>query len=612
MEELRESISISFRRPHAKSPFAASASRIMISMLERLLAITRLKSLYKNIQTCSDEFLFSEKTLAMLNCSYQVEPDALNNIPKEGPCLLTANHPFGGIDGLILISVLSKVRRDFRILANNMLWSVTELRPFLIPVDLFSGNERRKRNFSPMMQAVKWLKGGGLLGVFPAGEVSHLHVSKRRIQDPVWNSSVARMVHLSRSPVVPAYFAGRNSNFFQIAGLIHPRLRTAMLPRELIKEHRRLPVLKIGRPIPYRKMASMQDPYELTNYLRFRTYILGLGIVSAPTRPCGCTCDPLERQTPLPFRFENESIVRELQNLPLQNMLLQSSAMQVFVANAALIPRCLNEIGRLREISFRAAGEGTGKALDLDRFDQTYLHLVLFNHEKKEIVGAYRLGPTDVLLPRYGVRGLYTSTLFCYPEEFVERIGPALELGRSFIRPEYQRSPSALFLLWKGIGQFISFHPHYKTLFGPVSISDSYLACSKHLIARFLELNCSFHPLSGMVRPRRPFKSKGFRHLDRDISRFSSNDIEEISSWVSEMENDRKGLPILLKHYIKLGGRILSLSVDPSLGNVIDGLIIVDLASADSKVLERYMGKSAFNMYRKFQQEGNHTLRLAA
>jgi len=167
-------------------------------------------------------------------------------------------------------------------------------------------------------------------------------------------------------------------------------------------------------------------------------------------------------------------------------------------------------------------------------------------------------------------------------------------------------------LLWKGIGQFISLHPQYRTLFGPVSISDSYLACSKHLIARFLELNCSFHPLSDMVRPRRPFKTRGFSYLDREISRCSSNDLEEISTWISEMENDRKGLPILLKHYIKLGGKILSLSVDPSFGNVIDGLIVVDLSSADSKVLVRYMGSSAFNIYRQFQREGNHSLKLAA
>jgi putative hemolysin len=314
----------------------------------------------------------------------------------------------------------------------------------------------------------------------------------------------------------------------------------------------------------------------------------------------------------LPLRPKNESIFRELHNLPLHSILVQSGAMQVFVAEASSIPCSLNEIGRLREISFRAAGEGTGKDLDLDTFDQTYLHLVLFSHEKKEIVGAYRMGPTDLLLPRYGVRGLYTSTLFRYTKDFIERIGPALELGRSFIRPEYQRSPSALFLLWKGIGQFISLHPQYRTLFGPVSISDSYLACSKHLIARFLELNCSFHPLSDMVRPRRPFKTSGFRYLDREISRFSSNDLEEISTWISEMENDRKGLPILLKHYIKLGGKILSLSVDPSFGNVIDGLIVVDLSSADSRVLERYMGSSSFNIYRQSQREGNQSLKMAA
>jgi len=187
MQQLREGISISFRRGHTGGPIAASASRIMINIFERLLAITRLRSLYRSIQTCPNEVPFAEKALEMLNCSYELEPDDLNNIPKEGSCILTANHPFGGIDGLILISVLSKVRSDFRILANSMLWSVRELRPLLIPVDPFPGNDRRKKNIGSMFQAVKWLKEGGMLGVFPAGEVSHLQVRERRILDPAWN-----------------------------------------------------------------------------------------------------------------------------------------------------------------------------------------------------------------------------------------------------------------------------------------------------------------------------------------------------------------------------------------------------------------------------------------
>jgi putative hemolysin len=612
MEDFRETISISFRVPRARGPLAERAYRVTVSVVERLLAITRLRSLYRSIQACSNEVPFADKALEMLNCFYELDEADLENIPKEGSCVLTANHPFGGIDGLILISVLSKIRRDFRILANNMLWSVSELRPFLIPVDPFSGNERRKMNVSPMLQAVKWVREGGLLGVFPAGEVAHLHVSKRSIQDPAWSSSVARLVHLSRSPVVPAYFSGRNSNIFQIAGLIHPRLRTAMLPRELMKNRKRSPILRIGKLIPYRKMASMHDPDELINYLRFRSYILALGIVSGSSRRNSAKTKPSLITNSLPFRSSNEEIAQELRNLPAKNMLVESGGMTVYLAESALIPRSINEIGRLREISFRAAGEGTGKDLDLDRFDESYLHLILFNDERKEIVGGYRLGPTDVLVARYGVKGLYTSTLFHYTKAFVERIGPALELGRSFVRPEYQKSPCALFLLWKGIGRFIALNPHYRTLFGPVSISDSYLSCSKHLIARFLELNCSFHQLSNEVRPRHPFGGKRLKQLDTEISRLSSKDLEEVSSWVSDMEKDRKGLPILLKHYIKLGGKILSLSIDPSFHNVIDGLIIVDLSSAESKVLERYMGTEAYMRYKTYQQEAHQRLRTAA
>jgi putative hemolysin len=253
------------------------------------------------------------------------------------------------------------------------------------------------------------------------------------------------------------------------------------------------------------------------------------------------------------------------------------------VASAAQIPCLLREIGRLRELSFRAVGEGTGRGLDLDRFDATYLHLFVWNRSNQEVVGAYRLGQTDGILDRRGLGGLYTSTLFRYDEALFEAMGPALEMGRSFVREEYQRSFSGLMLLWQGIGRFVIRQPRYATLFGPVSISASYRSASQQLMAAFLRSNTCHHGWSRWVRPRHPYRVRG-RAVDEPLN------VAELSTLVGDIEEDSKGVPILLRQYLRLGGRALGLNVDPDFSNVLDVLVLVDLRRTETRVLNRYMG----------------------
>src|SRR5262249_3158314 len=148
----------------------------------------------------------------------------------------------------------------------------------------------------------------------------------------------------------------------------------------------------------------------------------------------------------------------------------------------------------------------TGKPRDLDRFDQWYRHLFVWNSERNEMVGAYRIGLADSILSQRGARGLYTSTLFKFDPEFLKGLGPALELGRSFIAPAYQKEYQPLLLLWKGICHFIVRNPSYRTLFGPVSISNDYRAISRALIVEF----CKAHTdpqLGRKVHAKRPFRT---------------------------------------------------------------------------------------------------------
>jgi putative hemolysin len=281
-------------------------------------------------------------------------------------------------------------------------------------------------------------------------------------------------------------------------------------------------------------------------------------------------------------------LLHEVENLPLAQRLFDSADYAVFYAKAWQMPRLMNEIGRLRELTFRAVGEGTGKALDVDVFDTYYEQLFVWHKTNREIVGAYRLGKTDDILRAFGKQGLYTHTLFKLKKSLFQKMSPALELGRSFVRPEYQRTPFALFLLWKGIGQYLLRHPQYRMLFGPVSISNDYSALSRQLMVEYLKENCYATELARLVKPRKAFPLKTWR--PGNASPMFSN-LEELSSFIAGIENRQQGVPVLLKQYVKLGARVMGFHVDEEFCNSLDSLIVVDLLTADRRLLEKLMGE---------------------
>jgi len=277
----------------------------------------------------------------------------------------------------------------------------------------------------------------------------------------------------------------------------------------------------------------------------------------------------------------------EVEALPADQLLAASESFTVHSARAGQMPWCLQEIGRLRELTFRAAGEGTGKASDIDLFDTYYRHLFVWDAKSEAIVGAYRMGFADEILARYGKRGLYTQSLFKYGSRVLRTLNPAIELGRSFVRAEYQRNFAPLLLLWRGIGRLIARSPRYAVLFGPVSISNSYEPRSRRLIVDYLKANSVEAGLARHVKPRRPFRAC----TPADAGLSGLGDIDELSRAVERIEPDRKGVPILLKHYLKLGGRVLGFNTDRQFGDALDGLIMVDLRASDPRMLARYMGE---------------------
>ncbi len=339
---------------------------------------------------------------------------------------------------------------------------------------------------------------------------------------------------------------------------------------------------RIGKPIDARKLRAIACPDDRIAYLEWRISLLAeRGLFKQQTdrplagaRRTDC-CAPRPVAAPVP----PDLLEREIAALGSQCRFAASGVLEVFLAPAGRIPKTIHEIGRLREIAFRAVGEGTGRGVDLDRFDARYLHLFVWNSTRREIVGGYRLAASSL-----GPEGLYTATLFQYGPEFLDRVGPALELGRSFVRLEYQRSFAPLLLLWKGIGRYVAANPGYKTLFGPVSISNQYSKLSRELMIAFLEKREWLAGLAGLVRPRRPPARRAAAELCRDL--------DDRSDIVSDLEPGAQGVPVLLRQYLRLGGKLLGFNVDQFFSEALDGLILVDLTKTEPRLLERYLGKT--------------------
>jgi putative hemolysin len=516
-------------------------------------------------------------------------------IPKDGSGIIVANHPFGGIEGIALAAILKRVRSDVKIMANHYLSIVPELRDLFIFVDPFRSKKSIHHNISKMKETIQWVKNGGLLAIFPAGEVSHYNLEQGKVTDPPWQINTGKLIEKLNAPVTPVYFEGANRLVFQTLGLLHPFLRTVRLPAELLNKRNTTIALHIGNPITPKKLASYGNTAGQLDYLRRRTY----NLIHRPILADKDLPDKSQDLQPIVEPIKSAHLIEEIELLPESQTLYRHGASHVFYGYAYQIPKLLHEIGREREITFREVNEGSGKSIDLDNFDEHYIHLVTWDEEKKRIIGSYRLGLTDIILRDIGTRGLYTNSLFKLKPWFLKEVSPAIEMGRSFITKEYQRSFNSLYLLWRGIGEFVARHPHYRFLFGPVSISNAYALASQKLMLKFL------HKQHGNVRLSRsvsPVHSVGDKLKSIQFTEQELINIAELEEMISDIEGKTSGLPILIKQYIKLGAEFLAFNRDPDFSDVLDGLIVVDLTKTNSKILGRYMGQTGTEFYKKYHE----------
>ncbi|MFM7133520.1 MAG: lysophospholipid acyltransferase family protein, partial [Planctomycetota bacterium] len=448
-------------------------------------------------------------------------------------------------------------------------------------VDPFGGAARR--NASAIREALAWLRDGHVLGTFPAGEVSARHWGRWRPADPPWSTIPARLALATEAKVVPVWFEGTNSEMFHAVGLVHPLLRTALLPNEFIARCGKEIEIRIGRPIATR--GSKLDQEALTRLARGRCELMRR---EAPVEKSAVEHAPIGA----PFASADE-LDAEFRALPADALLCSESDYDVFAARSASIPKAMQEIGRLREIAFRAVGEGSGKSCDVDRFDDTYVQLIVWNRAKREIVGGYRAGIVAEVTRDAGIEGLYTSTLFEYSPRILAELGDAIELGRSFVAPAYQRQVLPLSLLWKGIGIFM-FRGGHRRMFGPVSISNDYTSMSKELIMEFLERHRLATPFAKLVTPRHPPERRSVEAWTERETAEATADLQQVERIIDEIERGERAVPVLLRQYLRLNAKLLAFNVDPDFGDVVDALMLVDIAQIDERILRYYLGDEGF------------------
>ena len=563
----------------------------LASLMMEIMKINEVNEVFKKAEHLQGE-AFIDKILQIIGITIEFDESELNNLPKKGAFLAIANHPYGGIEGLILLKILCIVRPDSKLMANFLLKKIPNLSDYFIGVNPFETVENSS-SISGIKSTIIQLNSGIPIGIFPAGEVSTYKTKMQKITDRSWHPVVGKLIKRANVPVVPIYFHGNNGLLFNLLSLIHPSLRTAKLPSELFNKQGHIIKLRIGKPVKPSELPFYDSPIKLLDYLRAKTYALGAGLDNEKKIFNPRTIFKIRKKSQeIIAPISVEDLDREIANLT-EFLVCSEKNYEVYICSSTAIPFILKEIGRLREVTFREIGEGTNKRTDLDEYDINYNHLFIWDKESKMIVGAYRIGKGAEIFYSMGKRGFYLSELFKIKKQFYPILMKSLELGRSWIRKEYQQKPLPLFLLWKGIVQFLSKNSEYRYLIGPVSISNWFTKLSKSLIVEFIRNNNFDHELSQFVKPRKNFKVD-FSKIDKDLLTEGSKTLKDLDSLISDIEITNMRIPVLLKQYLALNAKIISFNIDPKFSDSLDGFLVLDIETIPNEILKK-LGKNIQN-----------------
>jgi putative hemolysin len=564
----------------------------------RILRISAINKIYDNNKNKAD-LDFLNGILDACKIKFEIPEEDLKRIPKEGPFITISNHPLGGIDGVLLLKLLIEKRADYKIVANFLLQRVAPLKPYVMPVNPFETRKDAKSSIAGVKSALLHLREGKPLGIFPAGEVSTHKDGKLNVDKP-WEEGAVKLIKKANVPVIPIYFHAKNSRLFYFLSKLSDTLRTAKLPSEIIQQRGRVIKVRIGKPISVKDQNAYKALPDFYKFIRRKTYMLANPFEKS-NRLISSQKIKIKKPTKkISSQRNSDLFLAEVDALRETNSrLLKSKNYEVFFASAKDIPNLIHEIGRLREITFRAIGEGTNKEVDLDKFDNYYHHLLLWDAVAEKLVGAYRMGLGKEIYKKYGIKGFYVQSLFRIEPELHQMMDNTIEMGRAFIIAEYQQKPMPLFLLWKGIVHVTLRYPEYKYLMGGVSISNQFSDFSKSLMIEFMKSHYYDPYIAQYIRPKKEYKVK-LKDGDKDfVFDASKADMQKFDKIIDEIEPGILRIPVLIKKYVKQNARLVAFNVDPKFNNAIDGLMYIKVADIPESTVKPVLEEFQLELERK-------------
>lgn len=563
--------------------------RAIRPLVERACGFHALNGLYARVQCpYMTTPRFCGEALTLLDARIEwPEDEALAPLRAwQGPLVLMANHPFGGVEGLALMLLLERIRPGgWRMLSNRALASTPELAPHLITIDPLAGTPSINRR--GIQEARCFLEEGGLLGTFPAGRVSAWSRQHACVLDLPWSDHPARLAAATGAAVCLLHVPGGNSPFFLKAPLLRwPRLRALLLPRQMLRR---------GKPAVRFHVGPLMEPAIVTQLtraghagakLRARCHLLS----EIQPAPAG---DKLHEILPIALAGDAAALEADVARLATgENRLFNQGRFTVLIFQRPDAPHLFHELSRLREITFRASGQGVGGTVDITREDDYYHQLVLWDENQRRLVGAYRLALPEEVLRQRGQQALYLDHVFHIKPAFFEKIGPAIELTRSFIHPDYQKDPLALALLWRGLGQ-VCVRKGIRSLFGSVTVPPSISDVSRAILVEHLRRHYpETAALRRLIRPRCPFQTPGMAHLLL-ADAHDGDAIESLRDCVRASDGTLRPIPSLIRHYLSMNARFIDFHVEREFGNALYCLLRVDLTQAPASHLKRFVGKDA-------------------
>ena len=567
-----------------KIEFLGFLGSLISFLLLRFFLFSRINFMYKIFKKNSC-LVFIAKCLEYLRVNYELEEQDLKRIPQIGPYIVISNHPLGAIDGLILLYLFKKKNPDFKIFANFLLQKIKPLSSSVFAVNPFDNQKKAFSNITGIRNAMSHIKEGKSIGIFPSGEVATKKSKKNKMPiDKEWDPTIMKFIQHSKIPIVPIYFHAKNSRWFYLVSKINSILQTAKLPSEVFSQYRRKIIIRIGKKISIKDQEAFSDINSYTDFLRSRTYLLSKSFERKKRLFKKKSIMYKSKKTiidPIPVSL----LLKEIKFLRKKNASLKTSGnYETFLSDAKDIPNILMEIGRLREITFRAVGEGTNKSFDIDNFDKSYLHLFIWDKHTKLIVGSYRLGIGECLFQQSGMKGFYINNLFVFDKDIQPMFKQTIEMGRAFITQEYQQQIKPLFLLWQGILKTIFLYPNHKFLIGNVSISNHFSNFSKSIMIDFMKSYYYDPFLAQYIQPKKEFKVKLNEEDRAFIFNNAKADLNKLGQFIEEIEPNNK-LPIFIKKYIKQNARVIGFNQDPRFNNAIDGLMYLKIIDISKETL---------------------------